>query len=106
MKQNCINCGALLHYDETSYGKLSKCKYCGTEYHIDMLGRVEEYKVKLKLYNKIIYCYVNSITVQPPEVDTFRTIDGKCHRYVLNSNPQIELNLFSYDMEDIGDSNE
>lgn len=34
--RNCTNCGAPLHYDETNYGSVAKCQYCGTEYHIEI----------------------------------------------------------------------
>ena len=41
---NCCNCGAVMKYSEQCYGGMYKCPYCGTEHHIDVLGRIEEYK--------------------------------------------------------------
>lgn len=101
--RNCLNCGAPLQYDETNYGSIAKCKYCKTEYHIDKLGRVEEYKVKLKLQNKIISFYIGEIRYEPIILDTSRLVDGRVH--IERTKTVIELNLISYDMEDIKDEN-
>ena len=98
--RNCLNCGAPLHYDETSYGSTAKCKYCNTEYHIDKLGRVEEYKVSLKMQGKIIDFYIGTIEVKPIDVDTYRLVDGTSH-IIRTLPPEIELNLISYNMRDI-----
>ena len=109
-KTNCMNCGATLHYDETNYGSVAKCKYCDTEYHIDKLGRVEEYKVKLKMHNKIISFYIGMVQYEPTVIDTsYITMDGQYSRRIVNSTPNITLELHSYDMEDIekvGEDNE
>lgn len=69
LRTNCKNCGASLHYDETNYGKKVRCKYCRQEYHIDLLGRIEEYKVKLEFMGHIIDFYINSIEVQPEYIE-------------------------------------
>lgn len=87
---NCLNCGAPLEYTETDYGRTSKCKYCGTEYHIDKLGRVEEYKVKIKIMGKVIDCYVNKFSVTPI-CNTYRNSNGELFR-TLETN-ECEINL-------------
>lgn len=102
--RNCTNCGAPLHYDETNYGSVAKCQYCGTEYHIDKLGRIEEYKVSLKFQGKIIDFYISQIEYKPIEVDTYRTLDGTLHTSVSRV-PDIELNLISYNMRNIEEEN-
>lgn len=76
LRTNCKNCGAPLEYDRTKYGKTTKCKYCRTEYHIDLLGRVEEYKVKLEIMGEIREFYIGEIEVHPIVTDAFRGIDG------------------------------
>lgn len=99
--RNCLNCGSPLQYDETNYGSIAKCKYCNTEYHIDKLGRVEEYKVKLKLQNKIISFYIGEMRYGPIILDRSYLFDGRTH--IETTKAVIELNLISYDMEDIKD---
>lgn len=98
---NCLNCNAPLHYNETNYGSTAKCKYCDTEYHIDKLGRVEEYKVKIKMYNKIISFYVGCMHYEPVMLDTTTLLDGR-RTYITSDVPNITLELHSYDIEDIG----
>lgn len=39
LQTNCKNCGAPLNYSKADYGKIAKCVYCDTEYHIDLLAR-------------------------------------------------------------------
>lgn len=100
---NCSNCGAPLKYDEESYGSIAKCKYCNTEYHIDKLGMIEEYKVKLKIHDKIVSFYIGTMTVEPQYIETTeRWIDGSMHSnsYALNL-PQLTLELHSYEFEEI-----
>ena len=100
--RNCLNCGAPLHYDETNYGSVAKCGYCRTEYHIDKLGRVEEYKVKLRIFNRIVSFYIGQVEFKPVAVDTWRTLDGQLHTTIARpSMPEMELNLISYDVEEI-----
>jgi hypothetical protein len=101
-----MNCGAPLHYDETSYGSTAKCPYCDTEYHIDKLGRVEEYKVKLKMFGKIMSFYIGTITCEPIPIDSYRTIDGEMHCVPRWHCPDITLELHSYAMEDIEEGEE
>lgn len=90
---NCINCGAPLHYDETNYGELAKCQYCNTEYHIDRLGRIEEYNVKIKIMGKTIDFYVSEMKIQPI-CSTSRNIAGNLIRRKLKD--VYELRLISY----------
>lgn len=58
---NCTNCGAVMEYSKQYYGGMYKCPYCNTEYHIDLLGRVEEYKVKFKWMGKLVDAYLSSV---------------------------------------------
>lgn len=62
-RTNCLNCGAPLRYDKTSYGRSCKCEYCGTEYHIDEIGEVEEYTVKLKINGEIHKFYISDLEI-------------------------------------------
>lgn len=107
---NCLNCGAPLQYDETSYGSIAKCKYCNTEYHIDKLGRVEEYKVKLKMQNKIISFYLGSMTYEPNYIEeSYMTTSGYMQHTIMDRLLNITLELHSYDIEDLeneGEDNE
>jgi hypothetical protein len=66
---NCTNCGAPLKFKEQDYGKLAKCSYCDTEYHLDLLGRVEEYKVKLKIMGEVKEFYISQLEVDPFSFD-------------------------------------
>lgn len=97
---NCHNCGAPLKYDEKNYGSTAKCKYCNTEYHIDNLGRIEEYKVKLMFYGKIVTFYVGSVMVESPCIETTSIIDD-VRTYIRPSMPDITLELHSINIEDI-----
>ena len=81
LRTNCKNCGASLHYDETDYGKKVRCQYCRQEYHIDTLGRIEEYKVKLEFMEHIIDFYINSIEVQPDYIEC-TTLGGSSYAKV------------------------
>ena len=101
-RTNCLNCGSPLHYNETNYGSMSKCQYCGTEYHIDKLGRVEEYKVNIKLYGKIISFYVNSIECAYDDFEVERNIIGRCAT-VIRRDPRIKVELESYEIKEESD---
>ena len=61
LRTNCKNCGAPLHYDKTNYGKTAKCEFCRQEYHIDLLGRLEEYKIKLEIMGQIREYYIGEM---------------------------------------------
>lgn len=60
-RTNCKNCGAVLHYDLKN--RIAKCEYCSTEYHLDNLGRIEEYKVELDIYGQRRTFYIDSISM-------------------------------------------
>lgn len=89
---NCLNCGAPLEYKETDYGRTSKCRYCDTEYHIDELGRVKEYKVKLKVMGEVVEFYISNMAMHPL-TDSYRDGNGKLHRHLIKN--VIELKLIS-----------
>lgn len=75
---NCLNCGAALIYGQNDYESMVKCPYCNTEYHIDRLGRVEEYKVKLQIYGAIHEFYIGEVrltNMYEPEI--WRNLDGR-----------------------------
>ena len=76
LRTNCKNCGAPLHYDKNDYGKTAICEYCNTEYHIDLYGRVEEYKVKLEIMGKIKEFYIGEWAMHPLCTDGYRGLDG------------------------------
>ena len=90
---NCLNCGAPLHFTETDYGRTSTCEHCGTEYHIDELGRVEEYKVKIKIMGKVEDFYISDMNMHPL-TDSYWDFEGKLHQKLIKN--IIELNLISY----------
>ena len=101
-KTNCLNCGSPLHYDETSYGSIAKCQYCGTEYHIDKLGRVEEYKVKIKMQGKIISFYISTMKYElDNNFDCYRNFSGELCVIKRKIDPTITLELVSYDIEEV-----
>ena len=79
LRTNCKNCGAPLHYDKTNYGKTAKCEYCRQEYHIDLLGRIEEYKVKLEFMGSIKEFYIGNFELHPIMTDAYRGLDGKLY---------------------------
>lgn len=92
LRTNCKNCGAPLQYDKTNYGKTATCKYCRQEYHIDLLGRIEEYKVKLEVYGTIMDFYINQISV---EYDNHSfCVDNKFIR--VKGRPIVNIELTSY----------
>lgn len=78
---NCVNCGAVMEYSKQYYGSMYKCPYCGTEHHIDLLGRIEEYKVKFMWMGRIIEAYLTSFTYEPEVLTQYVNCDGY-HSYV------------------------
>lgn len=89
---NCKNCGAPLQYNKISYGKTAKCNYCNTEYHIDKLGRVEEYKVSLMIMGKVRNYYISSVAVKPILLDCGRSLDSRVE-YVTAMQYKSEITL-------------
>jgi len=68
IRTNCINCGAPL--------KNGKCEYCGTEYHLDSLGQVNEYKVKVNIMGQEKDFYIGKIEKQSIFGDSYRDVSG------------------------------
>lgn len=91
MITNCKNCGAILHFSEKDYGKKAICDYCHTEYHIDLLGRVEEYKVKLDVLGEIREFYIGEFITERIGLDGYRDFNGTLHWNY--SKPKVKLNL-------------
>ena len=87
---NCCNCGAVMEYSKQDYGGMYKCSYCGTEHHIDLLGRIEEYKVKLMWQGHLIEAWLQEIEMQPI-YEEFYSLDG--HRTRIMSSPMLTLTL-------------
>jgi len=85
-RTNCINCGAVLHG--------TQCAYCGTEYHLDDLGRIKEYFVKLEIFGQKMEFYVNSIEVRNDNYEEFRNLSGVVGR-IKTGLPTMELCLTS-----------
>lgn len=88
---NCKNCGAVLHYDLKS--RIAKCSYCSTEYHLDDLGRIEEYKVDLEIYGVRRTFYISSITKRYDEYSF--DFDLVPNQKSIITGGQIELTLTS-----------
>lgn len=84
---NCKNCGAPLKYDNS---KIIKCEYCGTEYHKDIYGKIEEYYVTLEILGKKRRFYINDMEIKYSS-DSFRTLDGKMHQVRTGEIIRIEL---------------
>lgn len=76
-KTNCINCGAPLTYGSNKYESIAKCPYCKTEYHIDRLGNVEEYKVRIMLMGSVRYFYITDICFNKLYHSNFRNMNGQ-----------------------------
>lgn len=87
---NCCNCGAVMQYSTQHYGSMYKCPYCGTEHHIDLLGRIEEYKVKLMWQGRLIEAWLESVEMQPM-YDSYMTVDSMITR--IKHSPMLTLTL-------------
>lgn len=88
--RNCLNCGAPLNYGKSDYENIARCVYCGTEYHIDRLGKIEEYKVKLMVFGKIKEFYICDLNFHNL-CESYRTIVGQLA--TVESGSKIELRL-------------
>ena len=82
-KTNCINCGAPLHSD--------KCEYCGTEYHIDNYGQINEYKVKLNILGEEKKFYIGKVEKNSIYGDCKRNINGTLTENKICDKLRIEL---------------
>jgi hypothetical protein len=87
---NCKNCGAVMQYSRQYYGKMYKCPYCGTEHHIDLLGRIEDYKMSFMWMGHIFEVYLSSVECQPIFLDTC-TIEGKFTSHKIADNYTFEF---------------
>jgi hypothetical protein len=84
MKTNCINCGAPLHNE--------KCDYCGTEYHLDNCGQINEYKVKINILGQEKEFYIGRIERHSLfSADTCRNIDGSLSSSKICDKLKLEL---------------
>lgn len=94
-RTNCKNCGAVLHYDLEN--RLAKCAYCGSEYHLDNLGRIEEYKVELEILGQRRTFYINSISQEYDHCsfDCFG-FDRSGKSYFIRTGGHLTLELVSY----------
>ena len=88
---NCKNCGAPLHYNFKN--RIATCEYCTSEYHLDDLGIIEEYKVELDIFGKRVKFYITNIEVEHDYCE-YRNIDGRRGR--LPQKDTIKLELISY----------
>lgn len=77
LNTNCANCGAPLIYDNDRYGSMAKCPYCKTQYHMDRLGKIEEYKVKIMFMGKIRDFYISDICFNKLYHSDFRNMNGQ-----------------------------
>lgn len=103
-QDKCLNCGASIDYNKIKNG-VYRCPYCREYYHIDQYGYIEEYKVKLKYMGRTVYCYLESVEVEPVYVDAYRTIDGRLSTTIA-SEPVIKFELVSYKIENEENKNE
>lgn len=92
---NCKNCGSVLHFDREH--KLAICEYCSSEYHLDNLGMIEEYKVELEVMGERMTFYINCITVEPEYFELETTCLNEFNNAVVKRNKDtIKLELVSY----------
>lgn len=99
---NCCNCGAVMEYSKQHYGGMYKCSYCGTEHHIDLLGRIEEYKVKLMWQGHLIEAWLNTMEVEPNYYgDTYIDVDGHYKRSMSISSPTITLTFTGHVIDEL-----
>ena len=93
-RTNCKNCGAPLHYDLEN--RLAKCEYCSSEYHLDNLGIIEEYKVELEIFGQRRTFYINSIT---QEYDNYKFdcgYDFTGKSYIIHTGGNLTIELVEY----------
>ena len=78
MKQNCINCGAPLHYNNDDL--ICRCDYCGTEYHIKKesgICSISEYEFELEIAGKKRKFYAGDIKLNKLCFDSYRNARGE-----------------------------
>ena len=76
-RTNCANCGAVLQFEEKNYGNVLACPYCKTEYHIDELGKFDEYKVEFWYMGRKVVGYVSDVKFQKLWMNSFRDMSGQ-----------------------------
>ena len=76
-RTNCANCGAVLEYQEKNYGSVLSCPYCKTEYHIDKLGKFDEYKIEFEYMGRRVRGYVGDVKFHKVFNDVGRNLKGE-----------------------------
>lgn len=87
METNCKNCGGTLKYEKEKVF----CPYCGAIYHLDNVGRIEEYKVELEIYGKKRKFYIGEIEIHHIVADVTRNIDGHLRGKKMGEKMKINL---------------
>ena len=88
-RDKCMNCGNSINYNEVKNG-VYVCPYCRTNYHIDKLGYIEEYKVKLMFMGHLLECYLQSYGMEPQYIETTTVFDNR-RTYIADPYPEITL---------------
>ena len=95
MKQEkCMNCGTSIDYNKIENG-VYICPYCRNKYHIDKLGYIEEYKVKLMFMGHLLECYLSSYGVESTPIET-TYIGDNCRRTYIIGSQTITLEFIGY----------
>ena len=98
MKQDkCMNCGNSINYNEIENG-VYVCPFCRTKYHIDKLGYIEEYKVKLMFMGHLLECYLSSYGVESMPIET-TYIGCDSHRTYITGPQSVTLEFTGYFVE-------
>lgn len=97
-QEKCHNCGASLTYDERNYNGEVTCQYCRTKYHLDNLGKIEEYKVKLMIFGVVREFYIESVTFDESGCycECERDIDGELMARIARVKPKMILGMRSF----------
>lgn len=90
---NCKNCGACLTYGTNEYESTAKCEYCGSEYHIDRLGKIEEYKVKMDIMGSVREFYIEEVTVTDDPVAFAFCDTNLTYKWCCREAPKMEIKL-------------
>ena len=61
-------CG--IRISRKNYGSVLSCPYCKTEYHIDKLGKFDEYKIEFEYMGKKVKGYISDVK--------FKKLWGEC----------------------------
>lgn len=74
---------------------MAKCEYCTSEYHLDDLGRIIEYKVDLEIFGERRKFYISNIEIEQIYGEAYRNLAGK----LITSLPikqEYKITLISY----------